>query len=122
MIYEIVQRWSQCRDGMLRAIEMTGGTHNEDDVLEAIIQGRMLLWTKGTSGLVTEFCQFPRMKVINVFLAGGELNDILPLQKEVEDFGRRNGCAKATMLAARDGWLRTIEGGKKAGVYMTKDL
>lgn len=122
MIWEVVQEWAKCREALLPAIEMTGGTHTEDDVLTALIQGRMLLWRNGKSALVTEFSQFPRMKVINVFLAGGELEDIMPLQKDIENFGRKNGCQKATMLAARDGWLRTIEGGTKAGIYMTKDL
>ncbi|MBY0512046.1 MAG: hypothetical protein K2P94_18060 [Rhodospirillaceae bacterium] len=122
MIFEIAREWALCRAALLPAIEMTGGTHTEDDVLAALIAGRMRLWRKDTSGLVTEFCQFPRMKVINVFLAGGRLEDILPLQAEIENYGRKQGCQRATMLAARDGWLRTIGGGQKAGIYMTKDL
>lgn len=122
MIFEITQEWALCRAALLPAIEMTHGTHTEDDILAALIAGHMRLWRRNQSGLVTEFCQFPRMKVINVFLAGGELEDILPLQAEVENYGRKQGCQRATMLAARDGWLRTIDGGKKAGIYMTKDL
>lgn len=122
MIFETVQEWAQCREALLPAIEMTQGTHTEDDVLSAILMGNMKLWRRNRSGLVTEFSQFPRMKVINVFLAGGDLEDILPLQAEVENYGRKNGCQRATMLAARDGWLRTINGGVKAGVYMHKDL
>jgi hypothetical protein len=122
MIFETVQEWAQCRDALLPAIAMTHGTHTEDDVLGAILTGSMKLWRKGKSGLVTEFCQFPRMKVINVFLAGGDLEDVMSLQADIENYGRKNGCQRATMLAARDGWLRTIDGGQKAGVYMTKDL
>ncbi len=122
MIWETVQEWALCREALLPAIEMTQGTHTEDDVLSAIILGNMRLWRKNKSGLVTEFSQFPRMKVINVFLAGGDLEDVISLQTDIENYGRKNGCQRATMLAARDGWLKTINGGQKAGTYMTKDL
>ena len=91
MIFETVQEWAQCREALLPAIEMTQGTHTEDDVLSAILMGNMKLWRRNRSGLVTEFSQFPRMKVINVFLAGGDLEDIMPLQAEVENYGRKNG-------------------------------
>ena len=49
MIFETVQEWSQCREALLPAIDMTGGTHTEDDVLGAIITGSMKLWRKGRS-------------------------------------------------------------------------
>lgn len=122
MIWEIVEEWRQCRAAMLPAIAETKGTHTEDDVLVELFTGRMKLWRRNASGLVTEFCQFPRLKCINVFLAGGELADILPLQIDIENYGRMNGCQRATMLAVRDGWLRTINGGISAGTYLYKDL
>lgn len=122
MIWDVVQEWSQCREALLPAIAETKGTHTEDDVLIELFTGRMKLWRRNRSGLVTEFCQFPRLKCINVFLAGGDLADVLPLQVEIENFGRMNGCQRATMLAVRNGWQRTVSGGISAGTYMYKDL
>jgi hypothetical protein len=122
MIWDIVQEWMQCRAALLPAIAETKGTHTEDDVLIELFTGRMKLWRKGRSGLVTEFCQFPRMKCINVFLAGGDLADVLALQTDIENFGRVNGCRRATMLGVRDGWQRAVTGNQIAGTYMYKDL
>lgn len=122
MIYELLQEWAECREGMLAAIEMTNGTHTEDDVLASLIQGNMKLWRKGKSGLVTEICNYPRMKVINVFLAGGDLEDVMSLQSDIENYGRKMGCQRAAMVAARDGWVKAIPEGRKAGIFMIKDL
>jgi len=122
MIWDIMEEWRQCREALLPAIAQTQGTHTEDDVLLELFAGRMKLWRRNASGLVTEFCQFPRMKCINVFLAGGTLADILPLQVEIENFGRRQGCQRATLLAVREGWQRTVNGSKSGGTFMYKDL
>lgn len=122
MIWELIQEWALVRDALLPAIEMTKGTHNEDDVLAGLITGQFKLWRNGRSGCVTDFTQFPRLKAINVFLSGGDLEEILPLQIEIENYGRKNGCQRATLLAARDGWVKTIDGGQKLGIAMYKDL
>ena len=122
MIWKIVEEWARCREALLPAIAQTEGTHTEDDVLIALFTEKMKLWRRNRSGLVTEFCQFPRLKAINVFIAGGDLEDIMPLQVEIENFGRKNGCQRATLLAVRDGWRRVVAGGRAAGTYMYKDL
>lgn len=123
MIFEIVQEWAKCRDALLPAIAMTDGTHTEDDVITALITGQMKLWRNGSSACVTEFCQYPRMKVINVFIAGGDLKEIAPLQEQIENYGRKNGCQRASLLAVREGWTRVLgDNVKRGGVYAYKDL
>ena len=122
MIFDIVQEWALCREAMLAAIAETKGTHTEDDILTGLVTGSYKLWRKNGSGIVTDFAVYPRMKVINVFLAGGSLKDILPLQTEVENYGRKMGCQRATLLAVRDGWQRAVAGGQKLGICMYKDL
>lgn len=123
MIWEILQEWAKCRDAMLPAIAMTDGTHTEDDVLAALCTGKMKLWRNGSSGCITEFIQYPQMKTINVFIAGGDLTEIAPLQKEIENYGRKNGCHRACLLAVREGWTRVLgEGVKTGGTYAYKDL
>lgn len=122
MIRELLLEWELCRDALLPAIEMTHGTHTEDDVIAGLLSGQFKLWRNESSALVTDITVFPRMKTINVFLAGGDLEKILPLQTDIENYGRKNGCQRATMLAVRDGWLKTITGGQRLGTAMYKDL
>lgn len=123
MIWELMEEWGQCREAMLPAIAMTDGTHTEDDVLAELLSGRMRLWRNGSSACITEFIQYPRLKTINVFLAGGNLQEIAPLQAEIENFGRKNGCQRACLLAVREGWTRVLgENVKVGGKYAYKDL
>ncbi len=123
MIWDVMQEWAQCRDAMLPAIEMTAGTHTEDDVLAMLVAGRMKLWRKGASACITEFIQYPQMKVINVFIAGGSLQEIAPLQIEIENYGRKNGCHRAALLAVREGWTRILgDNVQNGGIYAYKDL
>lgn len=122
MIYDIVREWGLCREAMLPAIAETRGTHTEDDILTGLVTGQFKLWRRNASGIVTDFTVYPRMKAINVFLAGGSLKDIMPLQAEIENYGRKMGCQRATLLAVRDGWQRAVAGGRKLGLCMYKDL
>lgn len=122
MILEITRDWLQCREALLPAIDLLCGTHTEDDILLGLFAGHHRLWVNGTSGLVTEITTTPRLKLINVFLAGGKLEEIMPLQVQIENYGRMNGCKRATMLAARDGWQKTVTGGNVGGCFMWKDL
>lgn len=70
--------------------------------------GRLQFWPGRSSVIITEIIEYPRYKVLNFFLAGGgslaELQAMTPL---IEEWGRLNGCKKAT-LVGRKGWERTF--------------
>lgn len=57
--------------------------------------------------LVTEIVEFPRHKTLNFFLAAGQMAEVLALSEIVLDWGRMQGCTKATM-AGRKGWSRIL--------------
>jgi hypothetical protein len=123
VIWEIVQRWATCRDALLPAIEMLDGTHTEDDILAGLISGRMLLWVSGRSGVVTEVAAFPRVKCLNIFLAGGKMADVMALREAITTYARGLGCKRITMLAARRGWERFFaRESKNSGSYLWKEL
>jgi hypothetical protein len=125
MIYETVQEWAVVRDALLPAIAETAGTHTEDDVIAAICAGKMKLWRNGASGIVTEFVEFPRMKCLNVFLAGGDLHSLVPLYDGVSLYAAANGCRRMTALFTHgeNGWKRVLGGGTKfGGTFAYKDL
>lgn len=123
MIWETVQRWAACRDALLPAIAMMDGTHNENDILSALLAGRMLLWVQGDSGLVTEIVEFPRVRCLNVVLGGGNLKDLMDMSILVTRYARRAGCARVTVLAARPGWERLFASeAKRSGTFLWKEL
>lgn len=126
MIFETVKDWEICRDAMLPAIAETKGTHTEDDVLASIMAGKLKLWRRGSSGLITELVGFPQMKTLNAFLTGGDLlHDLLPLQEQVQFYAAANGCKRMTALVTKgeNGWKRALgDGTQFGGTFVYKDL
>lgn len=108
------------------ALGYTGGTHTLDDVREMVADGRLQLWPSADSFILTEILQYPRQRIVNLFLAGGSLEngsrDIYPV---VMDWAREQGCSRAT-FAGRPGWARTFltreEGWSAPLVLFERDL
>jgi hypothetical protein len=105
------------------ALEYSGGTHLFEDVKEAILDGRMQLWPYGNSCAVTEIVEYARKKVIHVFLAGGQMDEVVGGIESVAEWGRQQGCQSMTM-SGRKGWERILDksGFRPVMVVMEKEL
>ena len=90
-----------------RALGVAGNTHSPADVAEAVAEGRMQSWTRGDSLVVTEVLEYPRTKALNVFLAVGNLEEVLDLIPDMAAFGREHGCTRMRMQG-RKGWARVL--------------
>lgn len=119
------ETWQKAREFLLPAIEQTHGTHTEDDVIVMILAGKLKLWLVEKGALVTEFVEYPRMRVCNVFLGGGELDAVVDMHADVEKYAAENGCKRVT-VCGRPGWHRVfgknIDGYQCLGTSMYKDL
>ena len=82
-------------------------THNMQDVADCINSCTMQLWSGTHSAVVTQIQDFPRMKVLHIFLAGGNLEDLETLTPHIQKFAEDMGCRKIT-LTGRKGWSRTF--------------
>lgn len=120
MLREIYTEWELCRDALLPAVEMTQGTHNEDDIIAGLFTGQFKLWRNGSSGVVTDITIFPRMKCLNIFLIGGKLEEVMPIRAELEKYREAQGCKRITGLAVRKGWERFLDG-EVLGTAMYRD-
>lgn len=89
------------------ALEYSGGTHTVDDVVEGIVSGRMQLWPAERGCAVTEVISYPRKKVLHVFLAAGEMDQIVDMLDSAKAWGRDQGCDAFT-IAGRKGWKRVL--------------
>ena len=56
-------------------------THTWDDILWGIENGYLYLYSFENSALVCEFVNYPRLRALNIFLAGGDLNELKSVQK-----------------------------------------
>jgi hypothetical protein len=119
----VFETWSRAREHLLDAIEQTNGTHNEDDVLLMLLNGThgSKLWLFEKSALITEFINFPRLKALNVWLVGGDLDELRTVEPQLIEYAKQNQCIRISG-GGRFGWSRVRSDWKKAGVYMYKDL
>jgi len=97
-----------CRPWIEDALEYSGGTHTFEDVAERILDGRLQLWPADRGCAVTELVVYPKKKVLHVFLAGGEMDQIVDMIESAIAWGKTQGCTSMT-IAGRHGWKRVLE-------------
>lgn len=97
----------RCRPWIEAALEYSGGTHSFSDVVQGLVEGRMQLWPAERGCIVTEIVQYPKKKVLHVFLGGGELDQILDMHEDVIRWAKAEGCVGLTM-SGRLGWKRPL--------------
>lgn len=99
----------RCQPWIEAALEYSGGTHDFGDIVDGVLCGRMQLWPAPKGCLVTEVVTFPRKKTINVFLGGGELEQLDDMHADVIAWAKEQGCTAAT-ISGRPGWTRAFKG------------
>lgn len=95
------------RELIERALAYSGGTHSFDDVKAAILSGKMQIWPAPHGVAVTEIIVYPARKVLHIFLAAGELEQLLDMIDAATAWGRSEGCQSLTMTG-RKGWQRIL--------------
>ena len=104
----IVDELIRCKPWLEAALELSGGTHTLDDVVQAIIKGEMQFWPAPKGCAVTEIVNYPRKKVLHIFLAGGEMEQIIDMDDSAVEFAKMNGCTGMS-IAGRKGWKRVLK-------------
>lgn len=97
----------RCKSWIEDALKYANGTHDFKDVVDGVISGEMQLWSGERGCAVTQITIYPQKKVLHVFLAGGEMDQIIDFQESAEKFGRMNGCT-AMSIAGRKGWAKVL--------------
>jgi hypothetical protein len=99
--------WDRCRPWIEAALGYDNGGHTVEDVQAKVASGLMQFWPAPRGCIITEILQFPRRKMVNVYLAGGELDQLADMQDAIIAWAKENGCTGA-MLSGRKGWERVF--------------
>jgi hypothetical protein len=119
-----IERWISVREALLPSIERLGGTYTETDVVAALMAGQMGLWIYRGSALVTNLNIYPRLKELNIFIAGGHMEDVMAFVPSLEAHAREIGCQRFK----QDGrwgwrkWEKDYPGFRFHNVSLVKDL
>jgi len=105
------------------ALEYAKGTHTLDDIWNGVVRGDFQFWPGDKSAIITEIQIYPQTKVMHIFLAGGDLEELLQMEKSVRAYAQTIGC-NSMSISGRRGWLRIFErdGWKEVCTTIAKEL
>lgn len=105
------------------ALREAGDCYSLNDILDGISAGHFQSFAVGDSWAVTQILDFPRRRVLEIFMAVGWLGDMFELEERVEQFARQEGC---TLIRAygRKGWNRFAKsrGWDNSHTVFTKEI
>jgi len=106
--HESINIFEYCRPWLEAALEKSGGLNTLDEIKRGIASEKMQLWPAERGCIVTEIVVYHHTKAINVFLAGGELDQILQMTENVKEWAQKQGCSFA-QFDGRLGWQKPLE-------------
>lgn len=93
--------WDRCRDWLLPIMVDT----TEEEVLGLLAANQAQLWQGDASAMVLQLLRPP--PTLHIWLAGGEMSDLLAMRGGMEAWGRSQGCEFVT-INGRRGWARVL--------------
>ena len=91
------------------ALRHNSGTHAFEDIEKAVLSGEMQIWPTPNSCAVTEIAVYAKKKVLHVFLAAGDLGEIVGGLDVAMAWAKAQGCDSIS-VAGRKGWERVLSG------------
>lgn len=97
--------WARYRAWLLPALR--DDCAGEAELLGDILSGRAQLWAGRRAAMVTQRLCEDGVHFLHVWLAGGDLTEILAMKPGVEAWARGQGCQYVT-IDGRAGWTRLL--------------
>jgi|TARA_R100000951_G_scaffold12278_5_gene9900 hypothetical protein len=97
----------RCQPWIEDALQYSGGTHTFDDIVLGIAEMRMQLWAAPKGCIVTEIVVYPKKKVLHLFLAGGDLEQLIDMNNDITNWAVGQGCTGGT-ITGRLGWKKAL--------------
>lgn len=103
------------------ALEYANHTHTITEVLDAILSHKAQFFSMENSVIVTEIVDYPQRSVCRIWLAGGDMDELMEAEKKVCEWAAENGCTGMEIIG-RKGWERQLKDYKSASVVLTKEI
>jgi hypothetical protein len=100
--------WARCGPWLQAALDHSGDTHTLTDV-EAMVRRRdARFWAGRQAAMVTLIEDEPRQRRFIIWLAGGELSELVnEMRPAAEVWARLRGCQRV-LIVGRPGWERAL--------------
>ena len=97
------------------------GCYTLEDVWDEIENNRAQFWPMPNSAVVTQVLEFPRKRVLRIWLAGGELHELRRAIAHAEEYALHRGCTEVE-IDGRKGWARALNGFTETRRVLTKEV
>lgn len=109
------EAWARCRPFIEAALGAADPLNTIEYVEERIEADEAQFWAGRHSACVTQVIDYPRRRILNLWLCGGDLRELRQMLPAIEDWARRRGCT-AEYLSGRPAWGAVLhKHGFKAG-------
>lgn len=117
----LAHEFERTRHWIEAALDHDIGTHDIDDVWNAIEAGAAQLWPTPNAVMVTAIEEYPRKKMLRGWLAGGSLREIINAEPDIRAWAERQGC-NLVLIAGRRGWARVFPGYREVHTTIVRSL
>jgi hypothetical protein len=121
MRQHIDTQWDRLSPLLAEALERGGGLHTLEIVKARIDDGRAQFWPCQRSALVTRIVDQPTGRVLDYWLAAGDLAEIREAEPHIAAWAAEAGCRRA-FFTGRRGWLRAMPGWCEVSTLGVKEL
>ena len=113
--------WRRAKPHVIAALEHAGDTHEPADVLDMILGGSAALFVGEGSAVVAQEIKLPAGRQLHFWLAAGDLDELVEIERDVEQAARKRGISKMSIIGRR-GWRVKLDGFREVGVVLTKEI
>lgn len=112
------------REGIETALRDGGGTHNFEDVLMYVQDGRARAWFGDNSVLITRLLITPNKRILYFWLAAGELEEVKSMVRSLCYNAEATEAFDEAIFIGRKGWKRILgpDGWKPTLTQYEKEL
>lgn len=103
------------------ALEYAGGSHTLQDVMLAVAEGKAQFFPLDKSAIVTEIVDYPQKAMCRIWLAGGDLDELIDAEVALGAWAKTQGCDGMEIIGRR-GWSRKLENYRESAVVLMRDF
>lgn len=101
--------WVRCRPWIEAALQYADDLYAIEDVEGFIVREEALFWPGQACACVTQWLWFPRRKVLNYWLAGGAMDELLTrMMPAIERWALEHHDCTDFSVSGRPGWARAM--------------
>lgn len=115
--------WLIAEPLLIEALDRGANLYSPEDVYQKIKTGECQLWMSPShkSAAVTTWTPSSVGMIINIWLGGGNLDELQDLAVQIEQWGRENGATRS-MIVGRRGWGKSLPGYKESATLFLKEI